>query len=58
MSNQTNDTDSHTTRVALYARVSTDLQARAEEGSLDTQVARLQWIGISKHLREVAPTRS
>ena len=42
MSHQTNDTAPHPTRVALYARVSTDLQARAEEGSLDTQVARLQ----------------
>jgi site-specific DNA recombinase len=42
MSHQTNDTGPHSTRVALYARVSTDLQARAEEGSLDTQVARLQ----------------
>ncbi len=41
MSHQTNDTAPHPTRVALYARVSTDLQARAEEGSLDTQVARL-----------------
>ena len=42
MRHQTKDTEPHPVRVALYARVSTDLQARAEEGSLDTQVARLQ----------------
>ena len=29
-------------RVALYTRVSTDIQANAEEGSLETQAARLR----------------
>ena len=42
MRHQTNESQTHPIRVALYSRVSTDLQARAEEGSLDTQVARLQ----------------
>ena len=31
-----------TTRVALYTRVSTDMQAGKDEGSLDTQEARLK----------------
>ena len=30
------------TRVALYTRVSTDIQAHKDEGSLDTQAARLR----------------
>lgn len=30
------------TRVALYTRVSTDIQAGKDEGSLDTQEARLR----------------
>ncbi len=35
-------------RVALYTRVSTDIQANKEEGSLDTQEARLQAAVLSR----------
>lgn len=36
------DTESAPKRVALYTRVSTDIQANKDEGSLDTQEARLR----------------
>lgn len=39
---------SPTTRVALYTRVSTDMQAGKDEGSLDTQEARLRAFLLSR----------
>lgn len=36
-------------RVALYTRVSTDLQASKDEGSLDTQEARLRAAVMSRN---------
>ena len=47
----TTDIGHSATRVALYTRVSTDMQANKEEGSLETPEARLraemQALGIS-----------